>query len=379
MKILLVDDDENILHGYHRSLHRTFQMEVAFGGPQAIQAMENHGPFAVIISDMRMPGMSGLELLKEAQRLAPDTTRIMLTGDADQKTAMDAVNQGRVFRFLTKPCPNEVMALTIHAGIRQHQLVVAEKELLNQTLMGSLQVLMDLLSSLDPEAFGRGELLRERALVLARALAFQEEWDLEIASILLPLGRIALPPELQARLRAAAPLEVREKALIERIPETGSKLLQNIPRLEQVARIIAYHRQGFDGSGFPGDGTRGQDLPMGARILKALTDFTDLERQRRSRAVALEELSLHASQYDPKVLEALFAHFPVACVASAPPERECVVAELTEGMVLARSVRISNGRPVLLAGLKLGPAHLALLRGVGELLDLQEPIRVLNP
>jgi response regulator RpfG family c-di-GMP phosphodiesterase len=375
-KVLLVDDDELILHGFHRTLRNTFDLEVAMGGAQAIQALEHHGPYAVLVADMRMPGMSGLELLREAQRLAPDTTRIMLTGNLDQKTATDAVNEGQVFRFLTKPCPPQAMAAAIQAGLRQHQLVVAEKELLNQTLMGSLQILMDLLSNLDPETYGRGKVLRERAIHLARALGYRHEWDLEIAALLFPLGRMALPPELLARIKAGDRLGPQEQALLDGVPETGSRLLRAIPRLEGVASIIHYHAKGFDGSGWPREDIRGEALPMGARILKALIDFTSLEQRRQSRAVALEELAMHPWLYDPAVLEALTAQFGVP--PRPEPERLCAVGQLEEGMVLARSVLTHNGRPVLLAGLRLGPAHLELLRSAAELLDLQEPILVLN-
>ena len=375
MKILLVDDDEYILHGYHRNLHHTFDLEVAMGGAQAILALTNHGPFGVIVADMRMPGMSGLEVLQEAQRISPDTTRIMLTGNLDQQTAVDAVNQGRVFRFLTKPCPPQILALTLHAGLRQHQLVVAEQELLNKTLMGSLQVLMDLLSNLDPEAFGRGKVLRERATRLARALDCPDEWALELAALLLPIGRIALPPELLAKLKSHAPLEPRERGLLDRIPETGARLLQAIPRLDQVAQFIRYHAKGFDGQGYPEEDLQGEALPLGARILKVLNDFTNLEQQRRSRPVALAELALHPEQYDPRVLAALFSQFDAG---QAAPVTVCQLAELKEGMVLAQSILIETGRPVLLAGVKLGAAHLELLHGIKELLDFQEPIHILN-
>jgi response regulator RpfG family c-di-GMP phosphodiesterase len=373
-KVLLVDDDELMLRSYHRTLHRKFKLEVAMGGVQALQALERHGPFAVIVADMRMPGLSGLDVLQEAVRLAPETTRIMLTGDLDLHTAMDAVNQGRVFRFLTKPCRPEDLEAAIQAGIRQHQLMIAEQELLQQTLMGSLQMLTDLLSPLDPEALGQGRMLRDRAVLLARALRFEPEWDLETAALLLPIGRIALPPELLAKLKAGAPLDPRERTLLDQVPETGAQLLDNIPRLHEVARIVRYHAKGYDGSGHPADGVAAEALPMGARILKALNDFTHLERARRSRKVALEELALHCGQYDPRVLEALYAQFGTP--AAAAVERACPVAELREGMILARDVHTLNGRPVLVAGLKLGPAHLVLLRDVVEILDLQEPVYV---
>lgn len=344
------------------------------GGPQALQALEHHGPFAVIVSDMRMPGMTGLDLLQEARTLAPDATRIMLTGNLDQQTAMDAVNQGQVFRFLTKPCSSEHLGEAIQAGLRQHQLVIAEKELLEQTLMGSLQVLTDLLSNLDPQWFGRGRMLRDRAVAVARGLRFEAEWDLETAALLLPLGRLALPPELLARLRAGAALDPREQALVDRVPETGAQLLWNIPRLRQVSQMVRYHDKGYDGSGYPADGVSGEALPLGARVLKVLNDFTSLELSRKSRKVALEELALHRAQYDGRVLEALYAQFGKP--AAAPGERPCAVEDLREGMVLARSVRTRSGRTVLMAGLKLGAAHLLLLRDVMDILEIQEPVHV---
>jgi response regulator RpfG family c-di-GMP phosphodiesterase len=378
-KILLVDDDENVLHGYHRVLHRQFALEVALGGAQALQALERHGPFAVIVADMGMPGMTGLELLHEAQVRAPEATRIMLTGNLDQKTAMDAVNHGQVFRFLTKPCDAADLAAVIQAGLRQHQLVVAEQELLERTLMGSLQVLMDLMSNLEPEAFGRGRLLRERAVELARALRCDQERDLELAALLLPVGRIALPPELLTKLRSGAALNFVERSLLDRVPETGAQLLENIPRLERVAQFVRYHAKGYDGSGHPDDGLAGDELPMGARILKAVNDFTQMESRRKNRHVVLGEMALHRSQYDEQVLDALDRLFGAQAASSAPGrERACKVEELEEGMVLTHDVLTQAGRPILVAGLKLGLAHLLMLRDVSRILDVQLPVHVVQ-
>jgi response regulator RpfG family c-di-GMP phosphodiesterase len=323
--------------------------------------------------------MTGLDLLRSAQELTPDATRIMLTGNLDLKTAMDAVNLGQVFRFLTKPCSPEHLAEVIQAGLRQHQLVIAEKELLEQTLMGSLQVLTDLLSTLDPEAFGRGRMLRERAVALARSLRFEPEWDLETAALLLQLGRIALPPEFLAKLQSGAALDLRERTLLDRVPETGAQLLANIPRLGEVARMVRYHAKGYDGSGCPADAVQGEALPMGARILKAVNDFTSLELKRLSRKVALEEMALHSTRYDRRVLDALYAHFGTPAAASGTPsELPCPVEELREGLVLARDIQTRTGRVVLMAGLRLGAAHLVLLRDVAEILDIRQPVYVHN-
>lgn len=375
-KTLLVDDDENVLQGYYRTLRGKFSLEVALGGPQALQALEGHGPFAVIVADMGMPGMSGIEVLQAARRMSPDTTRIMLTGYSDQKTAVDAVNEGRVFRFLSKPCPAEQLAAAIEAGTRQHQLVVAERELLQQTLVGSIEVLFEVLSGLDPDAARQSQLLRERMKPLARALGVEDEWTLEAAAMLAFTGRLALPREILAKLQAPATLGPKEQLLLDRSPEAGARLLQCIPRMEAVAEIIRYQAKGFDGSGLPADETAGEQLPLGARILKALMDFNRIELARRSRAVALEELALHRGRYDPRVLEALFQEFGAPSTPSSGSERALAVAHLETGMVLRQDIRTDQGRLVLMAGLRLGPGHLEMLQNLAELLGLQEPVFV---
>src|SRR5215475_6428441 len=99
-KILLVDDDKNVLDGYRRILGREFVLETAIGGPAALRMVEEHGPFAVVVSDMRMPGMDGVQLLQKVKVLAPNTVRVMLTGNSDMDTAINAINEGNIFRFL---------------------------------------------------------------------------------------------------------------------------------------------------------------------------------------------------------------------------------------------------------------------------------------
>ena len=126
-KILLVDDDSNVLDGYRRSLGKEFQMETALGSKEALALATEKGPYAVVISDMRMPGMDGIQLLSHIKTIAPDTIRVMLTGNADMDTAINAINEGSIFRFLNKPCSKEVMARTITAALVQYRLVTAEK------------------------------------------------------------------------------------------------------------------------------------------------------------------------------------------------------------------------------------------------------------
>lgn len=119
-KILFVDDDSNILDAYSRQLKRQFRVDTARGGEEGLNAVANNGPYAVIVSDLRMPGMDGNQFLSRVKDMAPQSVRMMLTGFADLKTAMDAINRGNIFRLLTKPCAKEVLTEALSEGIEQY-------------------------------------------------------------------------------------------------------------------------------------------------------------------------------------------------------------------------------------------------------------------
>lgn len=372
-KILLVDDDSNILSGYQRLLRKSIDLEVAQGGQEALQMLLGRGPYSVVVADMQMPGMTGLELLAKAQAACPDTIRIMLTGNPDQKTAVDAVNQGQVFRFLTKPCSPQELEVAIRTGIRQYELVRAEQELLEGTLTGAIEVLSELLASVDPTAFSLGLTVRSRCGQVARRLKFDQVWAIEVAAMLAPIGRIALPREV---LKGDA-LKPETQAILARVPEVGATMIQSIPRMESVAEIIRYQAKGFDGSGIPEEGLSGEAIPLGARILKAVQDFTSLETIRHSRAVALEELLRHSRSYDPAVLSTMEACFGGA-TGSGPIPRLVRLQDLLPGMILAGDLRSDPGQLVLGQGLRLGRGHLELLRNLTGFLEIPDPIAVFD-
>src|SRR5258708_28569397 len=115
-KILCVDDDLNILLALQRQLRKQLQLYSALGAEKALAAIERDSPYAAIVTDLQMPGLNGLELLARVKEISPDMVRIMLTGQADLSTAIRAVNQGSIFRFLTKPCSTEEMTVTLEAA-----------------------------------------------------------------------------------------------------------------------------------------------------------------------------------------------------------------------------------------------------------------------
>jgi len=200
-RILLVDDDANVLAGYERSLRRKFSVRTAQSGDRGLSLLEEEGPFSVVVADMQMPGMNGVQFLRKAQDKAPDSVRLMLTGNSDQQTVADAVNQGHVFSFLTKPCAADALESALENAIRQYRLVMAEKELLEQTLNGSVNLLTDILSMVDPDAFGRAEHLRDEVKTVAAWFRSTRKWELELAGMLSQIGFVAIPPSVLAKAR----------------------------------------------------------------------------------------------------------------------------------------------------------------------------------
>ena len=241
-KILCVDDEPNVLQALRRQLRRQFRIETVPGGAEGLEAIAADGPFAVIVSDMRMPGMDGVQFLSAVKERAPESVRVMLTGNADQQTAINAVNEGNIFRFLTKPCPPEVLAKTLATGVRQYQLVTAEKELLEKTLQGSVKVLTDVLSLTNPIAFGRATRVRKLVNELCKELKVNRLWEYEIAAMLSQIGCVTIPSDMLGRVYEGQALDTEEAKMFEGHPTVGRDLVANIPRLENVAEFIAYSR-----------------------------------------------------------------------------------------------------------------------------------------
>jgi len=381
-KILLVDDDNNALAAYTRMLRKHFEPVVANSGAAALQIVQTEGPFAVVLADMHMPGMNGLELLTRIREIAPEMTRVMMTGDDEQKTAVDAVNRGQVFRFLTKPCSAEELVHTIEAGLHQYRLLRVEKEILEQTLSGAIQVMTELLSTLDPQAFGIATLLRERALKVASFLNVERDWEIGLSALLSPIGRLSISPHVLQKVQSGLPMSAEEMSLLERAPEFGARLLRRIPRMEGVAEAVRFQNKGFDGSGLPWDSVEGEAIPLAARILKPLADMMRIEHQGRSVLGSLEEMKSRAVLYDPKVLTAIISltELELGLNPSAnKASRSVTLGELREGQILASHVVTANGRLVLFPGIRLSAGHIQLLQNLAELLDLQEPIQIREP
>ena len=379
--ILLVDDEPNALAGYKRQLRKRFAIETAEGGAAGLARIEQDGPFAVVVSDMMMPGMNGVEFLGEVMERAPQTVRLMLTGNADQGTAKAAVNEGCVFRFLTKPIEPDAFGAALEAALGHHRLLSAEKELLERTLAGSVKVLVDLLSLIDQKGFGRGATMRRWARLLARKLKLPQPWTVEMAAMLARIGEVTLPPELRGPLAAGgqpSPLEIEMRR---RIPEVSRDLIANIPRMAGVAEIVAYQEKRYDGGGFPEDSLSGESIPAGARLLKILSDLYGFCDGYEVTEAAFDTLARDVGAYDPKLLRDVRDNRALLQgdqAAGGGRVVEVTAAGLEPGDRLSIDLKTEAGDLVLAAGHELTAPLIEKLRNLVRLKQVRDPVRVLR-
>ena len=375
-KVLFVDDEPNILEAYRRQFRKIFLVHTAVGGQEGLNALTEQGAFAVVISDLKMPGMNGIEFLSKVKALSPDTVRMMLTGYADLQTAIDAVNEGNIFRFLTKPCPPDKLALAIGEGLKQYSLVIAERELLEETLKGSIKVLSEILSLLNPEAFGRSARIKGYVVEIAEKLEIRDVWMLETAAMLSQIGCVILPEDVLKKVYKGEPLTGKESQLYNMYPSIGHDLIKNIPRMEEIARIVAYQEKYFDGTGIPLDKVKGEDIPLGARILKVSLDFDKLQSAGLSPEMAVKRLRKTPERYDPKVLNALTSTISIGEKAVV---QELALNELKGTMVLADDIRTTEGALLVSKGQEVTWPLIARLRNFSRTKHIHEPIRVIVP
>lgn len=381
-KILLVDDDSNLLSSYKRTFRGRFSMDTAYGGESGLLKLEESGPYAVVVADRQMPRMDGIDFLRRAKQQAPDTVRIMLTGNADLGTAIRLVNESNIFRFLVKPCAPEVFTQALEDAVAQYRLVTGERELLNKTLSGSIKVLTDVLAMVDGRHFGGSQLMREAVLSVTEQLGLSNAWELHLAVMLSAIGQVTVPPETLVKAQTGQKLTGPEQEMLTRLPEVASRLLSNIPRLEGVARVLLYQHKNYDGSGFPADSASGEAIPLGARLLRILSDMMDGPKRGWTRTKTLERMQFINGRYDPVLLNAVRAWNSRVSVEISEPEiatAEVELNELVAGMVLRGNVQTEQGMVLAEAGQELTPTLLEKIHNFEKVARIKGPILIETP
>lgn len=372
--ILCVDDEPRVLEGLSLTLRRHFTVNTANSGAEALHLLAQN-PVVVIVSDMRMPGMDGAKFLAAARGIVPDATRILLTGETDIHAAINAVNEGQIFRFLMKPCPPDQLIKSIEAAVVQNRLVTGERELLEKTLHGSIRALTDVLSVANPVAFGRAMRVKRMASRIAASLNVPNRWAIEVAAMMAQIGYVVLPPGTVDRVLAGKPLSPGERQMVEKVPGIARQIVSNIPRLEAVHEILEHHGKAFNGVGLvPSDTVRGERIPIGARILKVASDYDQLEDAGRSLSEILRAFANNGA-YDPKIVSAL-EDLPAAVGEGASLSLRLV--ELRPGMVVAQDIKTTTGTLLVARGNEITESSLQRLFNFASSTGIREPISVMG-
>ena len=348
-KILFVDDEKNILSSFSRQFHNEFNMRTAESGAEGLEIFEKEGPVAVVLSDYRMPAMNGAEFLTKVREISPDTVRMMLTGQADFDALIKVINEGQIYRFLSKPCPPDLIKKNIEDGIVQYNLIVSEKVLLEKTLSGSIKVLTDILSLVSPQAFSRASRVRRIAQEFIDKMEIKHPWQLEIAAMLSQIGCVTVPDFIISKVYNSKDLLPNEFPMFQNHPKIGSEMLANIPRLKPVAKIIEYQEKLFNGQGVPKDDISGEKIPLGSRILKLALDYDSLIQSGAKKENILEVLNQRAKLgwYDERLVKIL--EKPVV-KRKKYISTEVTINKLDDTMILADD--LFNKRGTILLGSK---------------------------
>ena len=350
-RILFVDDEPNVLSGFIRLFSKDYEVQTAPSGAEALATITRSGPFAVVLSDMRMPKMTGTELLARVRQLAPDTVRMVLTGETDIGSAMRAVNEGAIFRFLLKPCAEPALRGALDAGLKQYALQHAERTLLEQTLRGTIKVLSDVLSLVNPAAFGRSVRIQRYVRHIAAKLALQDKWQFEVAAMLSQIGCVTLPPRTLEALYAGEALPESEQQRYLMHASVAHDLLVHIPRLEPIASMICRQHEPF--SGELGD----DPIALGAQILKVSLAFDQRVGRGETPQAAATVLLARPGEYNPRIVHALV---DVRFDAMAHHPAVVSIGRLEPGMIIDEDVRTHAG--LLLVGRGQETTYPLLLR-----------------
>lgn len=401
--LLLVDDEENILNSLRRVLrNQPYRLLTANGGDEALEIFEQQ-TIDLVISDARMPGMDGATLLARIQQRRPECLRILLTGYADISTTVKAINEGQIYRYISKPWDDDELRLIIGQALAfQHSERERKRlELLTQAQNLALQELNETLEErisartaelaqtadmLDlayaelrrsyvtaTEVFANlvnQRLSKERQTntqVIALVKAFAEHYefdertsnDLAMAGALYNIGKLTWHDDLLGR--PSDLLYKQDRARYRQYPELGESLLMALEPIQDAGRLIRHHQERWDGHGFP-DRLEGEAIPLGARVLKLAVDFIEIQRgmileRRLSREEALLLQKKQAGRlYDPE----LCSRFIELCTTLAPDlalaDASILVLDtrrLEPGMTLARNLHAESGMLLLNEGKQL--------------------------
>jgi response regulator RpfG family c-di-GMP phosphodiesterase/HD-like signal output (HDOD) protein len=329
-KIMIVDDEPANLRLLERLFRRDYQVLTADSGAEALRFLEQHD-VALLITDQRMPGMTGIELLKHTAPLRPHMVRIILTGYTDVTSLVEAINCGQVYKYVTKPWNNDELCLTVSRALEHYETSKSRHELAhtNERLVGRMKemtrgfvrAIADALEAKDEHVHGHARRVRSYAAAVGRQMGLDEEVleQLALAAFLHDIGKIGTPDQI---LLKPGPLTPEETAQVRQHARRGARMLTGIVGLGGAADAVLYHHEHFDGTGYP-DGLSGERIPLLSRIILVADAYDAMTSPRPFREAltheeAVARLSEGAgSSFDPEVVRTFVEFEPLARIRRA--------------------------------------------------------------
>lgn len=317
-KILIVDDEAANLRLLERLFRREYDVVTAASGADALELLLLHD-VALIISDQRMPSMTGVEFLKRSAEMRPHTVRIILTGYTDVNVLVEAINSGVVYKYVNKPWVNEDLQQTVKRALEhyetmksQHELKLQNKRLethLKMTRESFVGLLIEMLNLKTPNSSQYVNRVRDYAAAIGQCLEFDAEEleQLSLAAFLHEAAHIHIPNHL---LHKKETLAAEERQIFIHGFERGLQLLGGVPDFEEVIPAIRYHHENYDGSGFP-EGLTGEQIPLHSRIIAVAAAFDKMTAAVGAQTAltddeAIEQLEYAAGkQFDPQIINIL--------------------------------------------------------------------------
>jgi len=374
--ILFVDDDANILAGYKRQLRPQFSIETVNNGQQGLDMLALQGPFAVVVADYRMPGLDGNQFLTKARDVSPDTVRMMLTGHAELSQAIEVINQGHIFRFLTKPCTQDALINALKAGLEQYRLITSERELLEKTLGHSIRLLTDMLSLANPVAFSQMLNIRKIVRKITANMHLRDSWQYELAAMLSQIGCIALPPGVLEKVHAGEVLTKGEQSVYASHPTIAYKLLADIPRLGSIPLMVRDQQKLY--ADFRNEKTafRDPNAELGAQIIKVAVDYDRFIHGGKSHFEVIQTMAKYSRIYHPEIVNALGTEI----IIQGEYQLKIInVADLEVGMIASEDIRSKKGETLVMKDQEISYLVLERLAFTAKESGVLEPVRVLMP
>lgn len=364
-KVLLVETAANPLGKVRDELARRYDLTAVVGVEEAMLAVRSGGPFAVAVSDYKMPRKDGLAFFSVLRQIQPETVRLLQVPYGDMDVAVGAVADDLIFRFVVKPLSVDALARHIEAAVAQHKLLTAERAFLAETMHGAVQALTDVLSLANPAAFGRAQRIRGLVHRMATLMQVPDFWEVDMAAMLSHIGCVSLPIAVLEKISMGKDLTVAERKLFESHPTLGAGLLAHIPRLGGVAEVIRLQHAANE----PG-------VPLGARMLKVALDYDMLVHKGIPSSQIFRRMKGTRGAYDETMIAALESAIPSD---TGYVRRMVGMRDLKEFMILEENIVTTDGMLLLAKDSELNENNIYRLIESKQSFDIREPVKVLVP